>query len=103
MFPLNNMIPEREPSSPLHRSPVSQRGVAEDFLEDTGKVIGVVVAEFGRDFLHAQGRGVQIMACSLHPEADVVIDRRGSCLIAEDRGEAGRRESGAPREFLKSQ
>jgi hypothetical protein len=25
------------------------------------------------------------MACGLHPEADVVINRRGSCLLAEDR------------------
>ena len=52
---------------PLHRSPVSQRRAAEGFLEDAREVIRVVVAEFGRDFFHAQGRGVQIMACGLHP------------------------------------
>ena len=97
------MIPNREPSLPLHRSSVGQRGGAEDFLEDAGKVIGVVVAKLGCDFLHAQGRGVQIMACSLHPEADVVIDRGGPGLLAEDRGVAGRRESGVPRKFLKGQ
>ena len=103
MLPVSNIIPDREPSSPLHRSPVGQRGAAEDFLEDAGKVIWVVVAEFGRDFFHAQRRGVQIMACGLHPKADVVIDRRRSGLLAKEGGVAGRGESGVSRELLKGQ
>jgi len=70
-----NIILDRAQSSSLHRSPVGQRGAAEDFLEDAGKVIGVVVAEFGRDFFDTKRRGVEIMACGLHAEADVVIDR----------------------------
>ena len=62
--------------SPLDRSPVGQRGTAEDLLKDARKVIRIVVAEFRRHLFHAEGCGVQAVACRLHAQADVVLHRR---------------------------
>ena len=62
--------------SPLDRSPVGQRGTAEDLLKNARKVIRIVVAEFRRHLFHAEGCGVQAVACRLHAQADVVLHRR---------------------------